>query len=240
MSGPIPPVRAVTLDFYQTLVDHRAGIGRGRALMEYLEAHGLRSAPWEHQVLYDVLGRHDTEYDPKAPREERERYYRRLARRLFRRLEVAAPIEEADRRASDVWELVGPASLVVFDDVPGALVALEDAGYPLAVVSNWQRGLTHFCAELGLAEHFDHVLASAEVGSQKPDPGIFLEACRRLGVPPSGVVQVGDGVVDDIEGGRGAGVRVVLMLRGEASPPPDVTTVSSLAELPPLLASWTP
>ena len=51
---PLPP-QAVTLDFYQTLAFHRDGRGRGRVLMEYLEAQGLKPAPWEHQVLFPIL-----------------------------------------------------------------------------------------------------------------------------------------------------------------------------------------
>ena len=55
----------MTFDFYNTLVCHRSGHGRGRALMEYLGEQGLSSDPWEHQVLYDLFARHDAEYGPQ-------------------------------------------------------------------------------------------------------------------------------------------------------------------------------
>jgi hypothetical protein len=34
-------IQAVTLDFFETLVFHREGLGRGRLPIAYLEAHGF-------------------------------------------------------------------------------------------------------------------------------------------------------------------------------------------------------
>lgn len=228
-------VEAVTLDFYQTLTFHRTGIGRGRSLMEYLETHGIESGPWEHQVLYDVFEPHVREYDPGGSRAERARYYRRLARRVFHRLRIGAPDEEADRRALDIWEILGPHSLGVFPEVPGALGVLRAAGYRLAIVSNWQCGLGHFCAELGLDELVDDVLVSAEVGSEKPDAGIFSEACRRLGALPASTLHVGDSVVDDHRGASGAGLQTLLLRRDGAPAPEGVRSIATLDGLTELL-----
>ena len=68
-------VEAITFDFYNTLIFHREGRGRGRLLVEYLQTHGLRPVPWEHRVLHDVFESHDTEYSPEAPQDQREAYY---------------------------------------------------------------------------------------------------------------------------------------------------------------------
>ena len=43
----MPPVRAVSLDFYNTLV-HTRGRRRGLRYMEYLSGQGLDAAPWRH------------------------------------------------------------------------------------------------------------------------------------------------------------------------------------------------
>ena len=48
-------VEAVSFDFYNTLVYHRSGRGRGRELVDYLTDQGFVPAPWQHQVLYDVF-----------------------------------------------------------------------------------------------------------------------------------------------------------------------------------------
>lgn len=230
-------VDAVTFDFYQTLVHHRAGRGRGAALMEYLSQRALESDPWEHQVLYDVFEPHGREYRPLEPEAERRRYYRRLASRVFARLNVRASPGEAELHAENLWGILGPESLAVFEDVPEVLSALRGAGYALAVVSNWQCGLAHFCTELGLRDAFHHVVASAEVGSAKPAPAIFHEACRRLGVPTHRVLHVGDSAVDDVEGGMGAGLHVVRVARrpGERKAGAATVDAPTIPSLRPLL-----
>jgi HAD superfamily hydrolase (TIGR01549 family) len=204
-------------------------------LMEYLRAHGLHSNPWEHRVLYDVFELHGIEYVPHQADEEKRRYLMRFADRVFHRLDVDAPDGAAAEHAANVWQLLGPESLGVFPDVLPALKTLKDAGYPLAVVSNWQCGLGHFVTDLGLGHAFDHVLASAEVGSVKPDPKIFNEACRLLRVPSHSVLHVGDSIVDDVDGARGAGLQPVLLSRDSDAPESGAPIIASLDGLPQLL-----
>ena len=209
--------------------------------MSYLNAEGLASDPWEHQVLYDVFEPHARDYSLDFSREERRRYLRRFAERVFQRLSVQASPAEAADRSEDVWRLLGPASLVVFPEVPEVLRELGGAGYRLAVVSNWQCGLGHFCAELGLDGHFEHVIASAEIGSEKPEPGIFREACRRLGTPADRVLHVGDSVTADVQGARGAGLQAVLVQRHPPdSPTEEGTSAEATTEEPPTEAPTIP
>jgi HAD superfamily hydrolase (TIGR01549 family) len=235
VSDGFEKIDAITFDFYNTLVYHREGSGRGAMLMGYLQAHGLQSDPWEHQVLYDVFERHDIEYTPSQPDEEKPRYFLRFAARVFQRLHVRAPDSAVVQHAANVWSLLGPESLGIFPDVLSTVKTLTDAGYPLAVVSNWQCGLGHFVTELGLGPAFDHVLASAEVGSVKPDPEIFNEACRLLSVPSHRVLHVGDSMVDDIDGACGAGLHPVLLSRDGHAPELETPTIPSLDRIPQLL-----
>jgi HAD superfamily hydrolase (TIGR01509 family) len=225
----------VSLDFYNTLVYHRAGRGRGPTLMAFLHEQGLESGPWEHRALYDVFERHGAEYAPDLPVREREDYSRRLAERLFRRLGVRAPETAAAEHAERIWALLGPACLDVYPEVPDVLRRLKAAGLRLALVSNWPCGLEHFCTELGLRDLLEEVVASAEVGSAKPDAAIFAEACRRLGVPPSRVLHVGDSAVEDLEGARAAGLESLLLRREDGPANVDGRTLRSLQELPALL-----
>ncbi len=226
---------AVTFDFYGTLAYHRTGRGRGVELLEYLREQNLACESWDHQILYDVFARHGRDYAPQASDDAKERYVAEFARRLFIRLGVQAPAEVARAHAAQLWRLMGPASLAVFPDVPKTLQRLRQAGYPLAVISNWQCGLGHFCTELGLEGAFRHVLASAEVGSAKPDPGIFAEAARRLGVPSERILHVGDTYTDDVEGGTAAGFKVVLLSRQHRPLEEAAATIADLEELPAML-----
>ena len=80
--------------------------------------------------------------------------YAKLPLALIRgqRLHVRASNGDAARHAAALWGILGPDCLEVFPDATAALAMLRAKGYRIAVVSNWQRGLRHFCVELGLSE----------------------------------------------------------------------------------------
>lgn len=65
-----------------------------------------------------------------------------------------------------------------------------------------------------------HMLAYAAdvrpVFTGKPEPIFFHELCRRLGVAAGRCVLIGDNLESDIAGGRGVGMRTVLVLTGVA------------------------
>jgi HAD superfamily hydrolase (TIGR01549 family) len=224
-------VEAICVDFYNTLVFHREGSGRGRALIGYLEANGFAHAPWEHQVLYDVFDEHDAKYAPLGSPADRDAYYEYLAHRVFERLEVPTSDGDAKRHAAGLWRVLGPDAFGVFADVPSTLSSLRARGYPIAILSNWQRGLRHFCTELGLSEHVDHVVASGDIGIAKPAPAIFAEACARLGRRPETVLHVGDSFAEDYRGGEAAGLQVLLLQRAPGPHPADVPMIRGLDEL---------
>src|SRR5262245_8430773 len=152
--------------------------------MEYFEQHALQSDPWTHQVLYDIFEPHLREYSPNQSPEAKQAYYCRLAGRLFDRLNVRGARLSAPAHASALWHILGPSAFVVFPEAAVVLRGVKRAGLGTAVVSNWMCGLAHFCAELGLHDGLDHVISSADYGTAKPDPAIFLEGCRLLGSSP--------------------------------------------------------
>ncbi len=65
-------------------------------------------------------------------------------------------------------------------------VARQNHGkIPLAVASGGtQRLINQVLGHLGILHLFDAVVTSEDVVNQKPAPDIFLEAARRIGVPP--------------------------------------------------------
>jgi putative hydrolase of the HAD superfamily len=105
----------------------------------------------------------------------------------------------------DVWR--------IFDDVLPALDALATQGIRLAAISNWDERLKPLLHRLGLHPWFDLVVASCEVRFTKPSPAIFEHALRALALPAEAVLHVGDGMAEDFEGARGAGLNAVLLAR---------------------------
>ena len=70
--------------------------------------------------------------------------------------------------------------------------------------------------DMGLVGAFDAVVCGDDVERPKPAPDAVLAILRRLDVPPSEALVVGDMPVD-IEMGRAAGVRTCGVLWGNAS-----------------------
>jgi putative hydrolase of the HAD superfamily len=210
-----PAIRAVTFDWYGTLARHRGSIGRTRAFQNYLDAHGL-SAEWYPRIIYDVFEYYADAYSPSASAGDKRAFWIEFTKRLFRQASVRGMAVEAADHADAVRDIFGATCFELFPEVPAVLAGLRERGLRLAIVSNWQRGLHHFCHELDVAASFDAIISSADVAAEKPDPRIFAEALRRLGVSPADAIHVGDTIRDDVDGARAAGMHAVLVDREDA------------------------
>jgi HAD superfamily hydrolase (TIGR01549 family) len=226
-------IRAVTFDFFQTLVHHDLGDGgRGNALVRYLRSKGMAPAPWRHELLYRIMETHGREYEPACSEMLKEAYFARLTQRVFECLELERHSGEANQHARSIWEIVGPASLKLYADVVPVLTTLQAGGYRLAVISNFHCGLGHFCTELGVGDRFETVVASAEVGHAKPEREIFELASSKLGIPPDQILHVGDSLVDDVEGSGTAGFNAIWLDRsGQGEHRPRIQSLSDLFEV---------
>jgi putative hydrolase of the HAD superfamily len=137
-------------------------------------------------------------------------------------------------RTADLDEMVETllASLRfrAFPDAAPALEAARAGGSRLVVVSNWDCSLPDVLARIGLAPLLDGVVASAGAGARKPAAEIFERALSIAGVSASEAVHIGDSLVEDLEGARGAGIEPVLVQRDGTPGPPGVTTIQTLAQ----------
>jgi putative hydrolase of the HAD superfamily len=112
--------------------------------------------------------------------------------------------------------------------------------YQLGIITN---GVTHFqqpkLDRLGLTPYFSHVITSGDFGAVKPDPSIFLHACKVFGVEPSAAVYVGDRLHTDAIGATAAGLTGIWLDRAgvDGEDPGGILTIHTLLELPPLLAA---
>jgi HAD superfamily hydrolase (TIGR01509 family) len=74
-----------------------------------------------------------------------------------------------------------------------ALATVRAAGFPMALVTSTERGLTEIALDTIGRAHFDVTVCGDEVGGlNKPDPEPYLRAARMLGVPPAGCVAIED------------------------------------------------
>jgi HAD superfamily hydrolase (TIGR01509 family) len=101
----------------------------------------------------------------------------------------------AAQLADELLELAAEEFARGVEPMPGALGLIEElrGRRPIAVASNSERRLVDLAlAGSGFAEAFDVVLAGDEVPNPKPAPDLYLEACRRLGVPPHAATAIED------------------------------------------------
>ena len=89
---------------------------------------------------------------------------------------------------------------------PSEVGVVSDTGFDLRPVFDL----------LGLTPYLDAVVLSFESGVCKPDPSVFLSACRRLGVDPGDTLMVGDNPLTDA-GAVTAGLCVLLLPRSGPS-----------------------
>jgi len=94
--------------------------------------------------------------------------------------------------------------------LPGAeeLCARLASGRRLAIVTNGIAEVQRTrLASSPIARYIEALVVSEEVGSSKPDPGIFEAACERVGHrDKSRILMVGDSLALDIKGGIAFGV----------------------------------
>ena len=119
----------------------------------------------------------------------------------------------------------------VFDDVRPSLRQLRGRGLRLVVVSNWDVSLTDVLRRMDLTPLLDGIVTSAGAGARKPTAAIFERALRLAGASPGRAAHVGDGLVEDVEGARAAGIEPIFLRRDGGSGPPRVKTIESLTEL---------
>jgi putative hydrolase of the HAD superfamily len=100
------------------------------------------------------------------------------------------------------------------DDVKETVIELNRRGYLLGIIANTitETEIPDYLEEYGLTECFKTVVLSSKVGIRKPNPEIYLEAARRIGVEPAKCVYVGDNPVRDVEGTRAAGYGMMILI----------------------------
>jgi putative hydrolase of the HAD superfamily len=111
------------------------------------------------------------------------------------------------------------------------LACCRELDIAVGLLSNWDRRLRGLLEDLGLADAFDAVIISAEVGLEKPDPRIFEHALQELDRSAGRAVHVGDTWEDDIVGARKAGMKAIWIAPETATMPATMDGVSRLASV---------
>jgi putative hydrolase of the HAD superfamily len=170
----------------------------------------------------------DRQYDPDL--------YIAYTRRIMELMGGEGPtLDRAARELYDAWAEHHHFSL--YDDVPDALGVLQAAGVRIGLISNSHRCLASFQSHFELDGLISVAVSSSNLGFMKPSPSIFRAALDLMQVTAAEAVMVGDSLAHDVLGARSAGMRGILLARGDRRvvPDGDIPVIRSLAELPALL-----
>ncbi len=219
-----PPLQLVLLDVDFTLIrPHRVFDANGYA--ELGARFGVRLDPERYeearQGAFHVWSSQTLEH--------RSAQHRRFATEIVRGM--GAPRAVADQigiAAEQEWG--DPSNFELFPDVLPLLDVLRASACTVGLVSNTDRELVPFAAQLGIS--VDFALASHAHGRRKPCATIFAAALALGDAPAEAAVMVGDNLSDDIEGALASGLRAILVDRSDRHPDYAGERIRGLAELP--------
>lgn len=121
----------------------------------------------------------------------------------------------------------------------GVLRGVRERGLKTGLITNGSAEIQRPKIEmLSLESCFDEIIVCGEIGVQKPESAPFREMAKRLCLPESALLYVGDDPVRDVEGARNAGYTPVEVLTTRCVVPGTVPAkyrINSVAELPELL-----
>jgi putative hydrolase of the HAD superfamily len=119
---------------------------------------------------------------------------------------------------------------IVFPESREVILELFRGGYRLGLVSNTTSSVEvpALLKDLEITGCFETVILSAVVGKRKPDPGILLDATRRMGIAPECCAYVGDRIDRDVAAARKAGFSEAIILRDPNQPEVDEVDESNL------------
>lgn len=207
------PVRTVFLDAGNTLFTERRS--RAEIYAEMAEAHGGKA---EEADAADHMGRAFLEIPSSL--EGNFRYslawFEAFNEQVLEALEVPETAIPGAHEAL-LARFEDPSTYRLFPEVPALLEELSNRGLTVGVVSNWSERLPVLLSGLGVADHFEFIVTSAEMRAEKPERAIFERALFRAGVPPEEALHVGDHLERDVRGALGAGLRAALVDRVEGA-----------------------
>ncbi len=244
-----PRLRGIQVAFFDlddTLFAHRLAVQRG------ITAH-------RHALGGDIAAVDDEAESARWQELEEFHYHRYLSgelgyleQRRARSRAFVAPYGQnlATDAEADAWFAGYSAayrnSWTLHDDALPCLDALASGPDPLrlGVITNGDLAMqTTKLRGIGLAERIEHIVASGELGTAKPDAAIFAHACSVFGVSPTSAAYIGDRLATDALGASDAGLLGIWLDRPGSATPEQLATcratgvpvVRTLLDVPTLL-----
>lgn len=181
--------------------------GPFRAVVFDMDGILLDSEPRWIRVFAEAAARHGNSYGDADRPWTLGQPLTGTARYLADKVGIPAATMEAELAETMREEYLAGPPLVAG---AGALVAALMGVLPMAVATNTLGDVAAKALAASGLHGFDAIVSGADIGSPKPHPGVYREACRRLGVDPADAVAFEDSVVG-IRSAHDAGLTVVAV-----------------------------
>jgi HAD superfamily hydrolase (TIGR01509 family) len=123
-------------------------------------------------------------------------------------------VEKLGRRRGEIFREHHLPHIRPFPRTRELLTAMREAGLKLAVATSAEKEeLEPLLERAGASDLIEHKASSDDAESSKPDPDIVQAALRRLGLPKSDVVMIGD-TPYDVEAATRAGIPIIAFRSG--------------------------
>lgn len=213
-------IRAVTFDYWQTLVSERRGDMRAMQIDRWIATLHDAGQPRSAEQIAAAFAANWSVFEDRW-RTNGGRYGAEESV-PFVADHLALDLDEALRtRLLENFRIVGEtAPLQIAPGLQGCLAALHAVGIRLGIVCDV--GLTDSqilrrrLAWFGVLDAFDAFAFSDETGWFKPAPGAFEPALAGLGVTPDETAHVGDNERTDVAGAKALGM-IAVQYTGLAS-----------------------
>ncbi|MGQ9596659.1 MAG: HAD family hydrolase [Thermoproteota archaeon] len=144
---------------------------------------------------------------------------------------LAIPDHALAEQLRNCW--LSEADFQAYRDVEHCLKELKSSRLQLIAISNVSSGmnLATYLRRAGILEYFSILIASGDVGHEKPDPEIFHTASELSKTPLENMLHVGDKYEEDYLGACAAGMNAILIDRKGIYGDKHCAKISSLTEL---------
>lgn len=231
----MPRITTVIFDMYETLVQNPHDTGK-TSFAKIIEQQGLNTSVdelWEHWLPAEEEFR-NTRVEPDRPFQSYFGAWKGGFERSFSILNV-----DGDAQAATEQFFRDVSQREPYSETDEALADVQKQ-CRTALLSNADDGFLLPNLEL-LEAGFEMVLSSEQAQIYKPRPELFQLMLERLGVSPEETAYVGDRQLEDVLGPTQAGMHPIWINRDnrplDPNLPPPVHQISSLLELPKLLAN---
>ena len=105
----------------------------------------------------------------------------------------------------------------IYSEVINILDKWQQKKIPLGIISNFDTRIYTVLKLLKLAEYFNSITISSEVGAAKPDPKIFTTALAKHSCQPEQAWYIGDSFIEDYQGAKQIGMEAFWLQRNKKS-----------------------